>query len=243
MHRAAGGGGGGGGWNRAVRRTVGLLAGMSGVRLDSGRMLWLWVPAAVTVVAAAKFADVTAGLALPFAVVGGALYYVGNAVVLGTPVRRWLIGRLGERRAWKLYEFACGLMFLSAGVSLGLSSRASHDTMDLPSAVTWGGAALLWAVGFGTKFWATWVTGLDVYYFRDLFLRQPGPLVHRGPYAFLRNPMYGVGNVHAYVPALLAESAGGLVFAAACHVCLYAFYFAVERPFVTAGAHRGTRLA
>ena len=48
----------------------------------------------------------------------------------------------------------------------------------------------------------------------------------------LANPMYGVGNLHSYCPALLTGSLFGLWFALGCHLSIYAFYFFVERPFI-----------
>jgi hypothetical protein len=52
----------------------------------------------------------------------------------------------------------------------------------------------------------------------------------RGPYTFLRNPMYSVGQLAAYGAALLALSPIGLVAAALNQITLYIFNDLVEQP-------------
>jgi len=56
--------------------------------------------------------------------------------------------------------------------------------------------------------------------------------VVRGPYKFLKNPMYGVGNLQGYGVALIFQTWEGLVVAAAYHCGIYMFQYFVERPFV-----------
>jgi protein-S-isoprenylcysteine O-methyltransferase Ste14 len=72
-----------------------------------------------------------------------------------------------------------------------------------------------------------------VYYFRDMFLGRPvAPICDGGPYRFLRNPMYSVGQLQGYGYALLYGSLPGFVAAGAGHLLIYAFYVMAERPFV-----------
>ncbi|MDQ0383273.1 hypothetical protein J2S54_000093 [Streptomyces sp. DSM 42143] len=105
------------------------------------------------------------------------------------------------------------------------------------------GTAGLWAVlgvllgivGFGTKLWAAWLTGLNTYYCRDMYLGRADAtdgFVIRGPYRWLRNPMYGVGNLHGYGVALCYRSAAGLVCVAVFQVLIYAFYLVREKPLI-----------
>lgn len=54
-----------------------------------------------------------------------------------------------------------------------------------------------------------------------------------GPYRVLRNPMYGVGQLHAYgIAILMSRSWNGLMAAAVCHAPIYVFYFRAELPFI-----------
>jgi protein-S-isoprenylcysteine O-methyltransferase Ste14 len=86
-------------------------------------------------------------------------------------------------------------------------------------------------VGLVLSIWATRVIGLDTYHYRDLFMGPQHVSVElRGPYAFLRNPIYGWGQLYAYGAALLALSPLGLVAAALNQVTLYLFNDSVEQP-------------
>jgi hypothetical protein len=83
----------------------------------------------------------------------------------------------------------------------------------------------------GVSIWATKIVGLDTYHYRDLFMGPRYMSVElRGPYAFLGNPMYGLGQLAAYGAALLALSPIGLVAAALNQVTLYLFNDTVEQP-------------
>lgn len=57
-------------------------------------------------------------------------------------------------------------------------------------------------------------------------------LAVHGPYRWLKNPMYGVGNLSAYGMALIERSWVGLVASAVAQICIYTFYFCHERQFV-----------
>jgi protein-S-isoprenylcysteine O-methyltransferase Ste14 len=149
-----------------------------------------------------------------------------------------MLEKFGENNATKLYDMICGLMFFNIG--LGITATALHAGAEipLPPALRWSLFVLLTVVGFGIKFWATWIVGTNTYYFRDLFLEKShGEYTARGPYRRLANPMYGVGNFHAYGPALIMNSLTGLSFALACHIGIYAFYFIVEKPFIRRTYH------
>ena len=52
-----------------------------------------------------------------------------------------------------------------------------------------------------------------------------------GPYRFLRNPMYSVGQLQGYGYALLYGSLPGFFAPAAGHRLIYAFYIVAEHPF------------
>lgn len=94
------------------------------------------------------------------------------------------------------------------------------------------GAALV-ALGLGIKVWAARSLGYRNYYCRDFFLPpERREACRRGPYAFLRNPMYTVGYAHAYGLALVLGSWPGLVAALFDQASMLVFWALVERPHV-----------
>ncbi|MGW6497711.1 methyltransferase [Nonomuraea angiospora] len=106
----------------------------------------------------------------------------------------------------------------------------------LPLWGTYAAGALLMAAGTFYKVWAADTTGLDTYYCRDMFLDRPlgaaGELVVSGPYRHVRNPMYSVGNLHAYGWAIWSRSLEGLAVAAVFQAGIYVFYYTCECPFI-----------
>jgi protein-S-isoprenylcysteine O-methyltransferase Ste14 len=103
----------------------------------------------------------------------------------------------------------------------------------VPAPLVLAAGVALFVVGLVVKLWATLTVGVDVYYFRDMFLGRPvAPICDGGPYRFLRNPMYSVGQLQGYGYALLYGSLPGFVAAGAGHLLIYAFYVMAERPFV-----------
>jgi protein-S-isoprenylcysteine O-methyltransferase Ste14 len=239
---------------RAAGRFVLIIAGTSGIRLD--RLLdaeWrkrhgvgivvlqLWVVAAVLAVQAALPATLVVGVGA--FVLGWTAYYFGNYCVLGTSLARRWRARVGSERAYAQYELVLALMFQLQGLAVYQVSRLAWsdvvpgETEALAVAapeLRVGLALAFLAVGMSVKLWATWIAGLDAYYYRDMFQdrRAASGFVARGPYRILNNPMYGLGNLHTYGIALLAGSTPGLLAAAVCHLSIYAFYWSAEAPFV-----------
>lgn len=75
--------------------------------------------------------------------------------------------------------------------------------------------------------------GIDSYFYRDMFLEQPGDApVTSGPYAFFTDPMYSVGYCQVYAAPLFARSFEGLVVGVLMHASIWLFHLVVERPFV-----------
>jgi protein-S-isoprenylcysteine O-methyltransferase Ste14 len=225
-------------WRRspAVRLGLTFLA-MIGWRLEDLTPLWVIGGATSVFVAHALIARGDWRLTVPYFVFTLLLYYGGNSLILASALPEWVARRFGERRAWRTYESLLGVMFLNQGLGVGCMTALSLPGVNLLDGVPWLRAlgALLFVAGVAVKAWATWLVGADAFYYRDLFLRRPrGTLVRRGPYRFLRNPMYGVGQLQGYGYALVAASPMGLIAAGIGQLLIYVFFFAVERPFVRA---------
>lgn len=217
----------------SVVRVLKVVVAMSGWRFE--RLSLFWIAGGLASFALAGFVvrqNVPLLTTVYFAATALA-YYLGNAILLGARARSVAIARFGEEEAWRRYERTVGLMFMNQGLGLGAMTSIVEPSTALahPTVIMIG--ALLFALGFATKLWATLVVGLDTYYFKDMFLGRPiGAFVVSGPYRFFAHPMYTVGHLHAYGYAILQGSYLGIGAAAICHLGLLVFYWTAERPFI-----------
>lgn len=228
-----------------LRKLLLTFLAMTGWRVEHLTAGWVAGGVASLALAHALMARNDWRLTLPYFALTLAFYYGGNSLILASRLPERAVGRLGERRAWRGYESLLGLMFLNQGLGVGAMAALSLQGLHLPDAAPWvrGVGGLLMFVGISVKLWATWLVGVDTFYYKDLFLRRAaGQLVGRGPYRVLSNPMYGVGQLQGYGYALLAVSPLGLLAAGVGQLLTYAFFFAVERPFVRAAYVTPSRL-
>jgi protein-S-isoprenylcysteine O-methyltransferase Ste14 len=94
-------------------------------------------------------------------------------------------------------------------------------------------AISLFTIGSVTKLWAAHVVTVDIYYWKDMFVgHKISEFVGSGPYRWLKNPMYGVGQLPAYAVALWYGSLWGLVAAIMNQGLIFLFFYMVEKPFM-----------
>ncbi|MDB4933542.1 MAG: hypothetical protein JWP87_514 [Labilithrix sp.] len=218
-------------------RVVYVFAAMSGWRLDRLNAAWI-VGGALSLAAGQILIGLRdPALSLSFFAFSLLFYYGGNTAFLVSKLPARMIARWGEARAYRIYETVLALMFINQGLGVACVGSLSLGPRWLlsgsPMVLTLLGVALS-AAGIVTKLWATVLAGVDVYYYRDMFLGRPvSTFVAEGPYRILRNPMYGVGQLHAYgIAILMSRTWNGVLAAATCHALIYVFYFTAERPFV-----------
>lgn len=217
---------------KSIRKVINVGVAMSGLRLDAGRTLFAWIPLLFASVWLFYQAEQSEWF-FAYSIGTWVSYYIGISLILGTSLKRVVIGKFGEKKAIQFYDMIFGLLFFNVGLGVAAAALHTGAVIPLPLALRVSLFVLLTVVGFGVKFWATWIVGIDTYYFRDLLVeRSHGEFTVRGPYKKFGNPMYGVGNIHAYGPALVTGSLVGLIFALACHIGIYGFFFIVEKPFI-----------
>ncbi len=144
-----------------------------------------------------------------------------------------LINRFGEKRAFEIFEGLMAFVFLQNGLGTAYACTVQGGLEMVPSVLWFPIGLVLAAFGFGTKLWATRIVTIDTYYYKDLFIRRPViDFTVAGPYKFLKNPMYGVGHLHAYGLAVVSGSLFGLAAVALNQACIWAFYLLIEKPHV-----------
>ena len=144
--------------------------------------------------------------------------------------------RLGRNKAWTDNESVLGVVYFNQGwcVVIFLEHYTNNLDLPLPHLLIFLVGAITFLISTVAKVWATLLVGMDVYYYRDLFLDEAGDggLVTTGPYSIFSNPMYGVGNLSVYGAAIEAGSLEGLLVAILFQGSIYLFYGIVELPFI-----------
>ncbi|MEC8979463.1 MAG: methyltransferase, partial [Candidatus Thermoplasmatota archaeon] len=213
-------------------KSIDIFISMIGIRLNSGKILLLWVPL-IAISAFISDLAVVNDLLVPYAIACWAFYYVGMTLVLGTGIKRWMISKFGEDRAWLGFQVILGLMFFNVGTGISAAALHQQGAFALPPLVMWALLVPMFIIGFVIKFWSTWVVGVDVYYYKDLFHEKSHKQwTEAGPYKWLSNPMYGIGYLHSYCLGIMLGSLWGLFYAAICHLSIFVFYQIAEKPFI-----------
>lgn len=222
-------------WLARAKRLVLTLLAMMGWRIEHLNLAWLAGGLASLALAQGLMKLADERLIVAYFLATLVFYYGGNWILLVSRFPARTIARLGEERAFRLYETILGLMFLNQGLGVGAMATLHWPRYEglTPAPVLLAAGIALFAVGALVKLWATLTVGVDAYYFRDMFLGRPlAPESVGGPYRFIRNPMYSVGQLQGYGYALLYASLPGVLAAAAGQALIYVFFFAAERPFL-----------
>jgi protein-S-isoprenylcysteine O-methyltransferase Ste14 len=146
-----------------------------------------------------------------------------------------LILKFGERKGYEIYQFITALMFFlgAASYSLLVTKTAGFffSFLDKPTLVSFG--FIVFTTGMIVNVWSTLVVGIDIYYYKDLFLGKPVcEFKKKGPYLFLSNPMYGLGQASGYGTAIMYASLAGVIAIFLNQLMMYIFYMTVEKPHI-----------
>lgn len=144
--------------------------------------------------------------------------------------------KLGEEKGFELYRIITALLFFTTASSFSLMINKSPLEIPIYSeykAVFMGAGILLAASGFVINIWSAMLVGVDIYYYKDLFVgRLISDFKREGPYQLFSNPMYGPGQANGYGTALIYGSAGGLGGMLLNQMMMYLFYFTIEKPHI-----------
>lgn len=151
-------------------------------------------------------------------------------------LRHWFIRKCGnEDEGYLTYEAILGFLFFHNGVSIGYIASSSAGSLfhfihkDFLSIIV----IIIFISGFTIKILAAKAVTIEIYYLKDMFLgRKISNFVATGPYKYLNNPMYGIGQSQAYATAIWYGSEYGLIAAFLNQVLVFSFYYLVEKKFI-----------
>jgi protein-S-isoprenylcysteine O-methyltransferase Ste14 len=143
--------------------------------------------------------------------------------------------KYGEEHGFEIYKVITALLFFFSGISFGLLVDKSSGILfpELDNSLLQPIGMVLIVVGMCTNIWSTFVVGIDIYYYKDLFLqRKISKFKQKGPYSIFSNPMYSIGQVNGYGAAILCASLPGIIFIFLNQFMMYIFYFTIEKPHI-----------
>lgn len=150
--------------------------------------------------------------------------------------------KYGESKGYDLYQSLTALMFFNGAMSFTLMINKSGG--DIFSTLVFIKpflpyiGAIIMLIGFTVNTWSAMLIGLDIYYYKDLFLGRPvGKFTKKGPYMILSNPMYSLGQWNGYGTALIFGSFAGLLGILMNQIMMYIFYFTIEKPHIIKHFH------
>jgi protein-S-isoprenylcysteine O-methyltransferase Ste14 len=168
----------------------------------------------------------------------GTIGYVGfiYAVLSTKGLRHWYMRRWkNEEEGYLAYEASVAFLFYHNGASIGYmaTATAGHLFHSVNQYLLGTVCLVVFVGGFLVKLWAAHEVTVDIYYWKDMFLgRKIKEFVVCGPYKYLSNPMYGVGQLQGYAFAAWYGSWMGLLTAFVNQALVFSFYYAVEKKFI-----------
>lgn len=148
---------------------------------------------------------------------------------------RFIRRRESGEKGYLEFEAILGFLFFHNAASMGFIASSSPGNL---AGFMNGGmlvviAGLMALTGLVVKIWSAKVVSIEIYYWKDMFLgKKICEFVETGPYKFLSNPMYGIGQLQAYAVALWYGSPAGLAAAFINQALIFTFYFTVEKKFI-----------
>lgn len=164
--------------------------------------------------------------------------YVGFIMIILSEngLRQFFISKWkNENDAYLAFEAILGFLFFHNAVGIGYiaSSTPGNFSDFISKELLFVIVPVMFLAGFLVKLAAADVVSVEIYYWKDMFLgRKISDFVVSGPYKYISNPMYGIGQLQAYAIALWYGSVIGLTAALVNQLLIFSFYFFIERKFI-----------
>jgi protein-S-isoprenylcysteine O-methyltransferase Ste14 len=175
-----------------------------------------------------------AALAFGFLVLARAAYVLGIGLMLTRQERHeTYTRRLGLEGGFAHFRRVSTVLMVFDTAAFILLCIVTAETLrtSVPRWLLVAGGLAIGIFGLAIKTWATRVLGPRAYHWYNFFdPAEPVQWEPRGPYRFLRNPMYGAGYLQTYGLAFVCASLHGLVAAVFMQVTILMFNQLVEKP-------------
>ena len=221
-----------------IKKAVVLLLGTAGIVLaNMTPARWLSILLS-SILVFVLFMNPSIELGLIYWALSMVLHYT---VLFGTFVKGgfkeyWLKNSPTKEEAHRKFEAWLSFAFFHNGLSF---SYLYFTTMNqagfsfAPASWILGLGIILQVIGFIIKFLATWQIGLDIFYYKDMFIEEKViDFEEKGIFKYMSNPLYGWGQLNGHGAALYSFSWYGVVAIVINQVCFYSFYYSLEKPFV-----------
>jgi protein-S-isoprenylcysteine O-methyltransferase Ste14 len=226
---------------QGVKRLVHVLFAMSGILID--KLTYIRLLQFIIIVISFLFykevlsySDFRIALAYFLLVWLTRYLFLFTSFIKGGIAER-LKSRFGEERGFEVYQFFTAIMFFQGTLSFSLlvnkSSLLDFWVLKSYQDVLVAAGIMVSATGMLVNVWSALIIGIDVYYYKDLFVGRPvTEFKKEGPYKFISNPMYAVGQAGGYGTALMFGSFAGIAGILLNQVLMYIFYYTIEKPHV-----------
>ena len=161
------------------------------------------------------------------------LFLFNNFKING--IADWLKNKFGEKKGFEFYQFLTAIMFFLSALNFTLLlNRTSlynfEQIGNLKFILTLLGSIGI-IIGFIINVWSAMLIGIDIYYYKDPFHGRPiCGIIKKGPYKYLSNPMYGIGQFNGYGTALMCCSLAGIFAMSMNQTMMFIFFHKVEKP-------------
>lgn len=171
----------------------------------------------------------------------GASMIFHYTILFGTFIKggfkdHWLQKYSSREEAYLRFEGWLSLAFFHNGVAFGflyVNTPLNEFFSFADNSLIFVVGLILQLTGFTIKFLATWLVGIPVYYYKDMFTEEKIiDFKKTGIYKYVNNPMYGIGQLNGYGTAISAFSLYGIVSVGLNQLCIYMFFYLIEKPFI-----------
>ena len=174
-----------------------------------------------------------AGFAFSYHIISRLAYVIGVGVALRRQEQHQAFTRnLDAEAGYRRFRRLAASLMNNDAVSFFIMCVLTRHTIHFPFPhvfVVIG--VILGLAGIAIKRWAAVSLERGSFFWRNFFVPEDYENYNpRGPYRYMRNPMYTIGYIHMYGWALANASLFGLIAAAFDQIAMLTFYYFVEKP-------------